>query len=155
MSSIGSSTQAKRRHTMWPVVLAIVSVVLATGCGASGSTVKVTLGEWSVQRDKAEVPAGSIVFDVSNSGPDDTHEFVVIKTDLDAGALPTDDTGAVDEAGGGMTVEGEIEEIAVGASDTLTLDLAAGSYVLLCNIYTAEENEAHYQQGMRIDFTVN
>ena len=34
------------------------------------------------------------------------------------------------------------------------LDLAAGSYVLICNIHDKAEKEAHYQQGMRVEFTV-
>lgn len=155
MSRIGPNIQPGSRHPIRPVILSMIGVIFTAGCAAGGGTVNVTLSEWSVQRDKAELPAGSITFEVSNTGPDDIHEFVVIKTDLDAGALPTDETGAVDEAGGGMTVEGEIEDIAVGASDSLTLDLEAGSYVLLCNIYSEEEDEAHYQEGMRIDFTVN
>ena len=53
-----------------------------------------------------------------------------------------------------MTVEGEIEDLLVDATETLELDLAAGSYVLLCNIWSEDEQEAHYQEGMRIAFTV-
>ena len=36
----------------------------------------------------------------------------------------------------------------------MTLDLEAGNYVLICNIYDADEDEAHYQEGMRTAFTV-
>jgi len=32
--------------------------------------------------------------------------------------------------------------------------LEPGAYVLLCNIYTAEEDEAHYDMGMRTAFIV-
>jgi len=32
--------------------------------------------------------------------------------------------------------------------------LEAGKYVLLCNIYSAEEQEAHYEMGMFTNFTV-
>jgi uncharacterized cupredoxin-like copper-binding protein len=155
MGTIGSFARPEMRHRTGPLLLSIVGLVFLAGCTSGGGTVKVTLSEWAVSRDTAELTAGSIVFEVSNTGPADIHEFVVIKTDLDAGALPTDETGAVDEEGGGMTVMGEIEDIAVGASDSLTLDLEAGSYVLLCNIYSVEEDESHYQEGMRIGFTVN
>ena len=82
------------------------------------------------------------------------HEFVVLKTDLDAGDLPTDDTGAVDEAGEGITVIDEIEDIPVGESQNLSVSLDAGHYVLLCNIYSEDEQEAHYTMGMRTNFTV-
>ena len=153
MSTIGHT---RNPHRTLPLIGVITVLLLVAGCAASGGTVKVTLSEWSVQRDKAELPAGSITFEVSNAGPDDIHEFVVIRTDLAPGSLPTDSTGAVDEAGDGIDeVMGEIEDIDCGASDSLTLDLAAGKYVLICNVYSADENEAHYHEGMRTDFTVN
>lgn len=126
-----------------------------TASDAGGeATVAVTLQEFAVSADPGSAAAGSVTFDVTNDGPDDVHEFVVIKTDLSLTELPTDATGAVDEAGGGMTVSGEIEDIAVGASGELTLTLEPGAYVLICNIYSEAEKEAHYQEGMRASFTV-
>lgn len=105
--------------------------------------------------DADSAPAGSVTFNVTNDGPADVHEFVVMRTDLAPDALPVDETGTVDEAGEGIIeVVGEIEDIAVGDSPSLTVDLEAGSYVLLCNIYSEEESEAHYAQGMRVAFTV-
>ena len=122
--------------------------------GAEGTTVAVKLQEWSVNPASASARAGSIKFQVTNDGPADVHEFVVLKTDLDPGALPTDANGAVTEAGEGIEVIGEIEDVAVGATPELTVTLAAGKYVLLCNIYDETEKEAHYKMGMRIGFTV-
>jgi len=120
----------------------------------SGTTVNVTLVEWGVVVDDSSVPAGDVTFAVTNDGPDDVHEFVVMKTDLDPAALPTDATGKVDEAGGDMEVIDEIEDMAVGDAQELTVTLEAGSYVLLCNIYSADEGEAHYTMGMWTAFTV-
>lgn len=154
MDTTGSSARMRSVRLARPLVLSIIGLIFVAGCAAGGGTVKVTLQEWSVVPDKAEVTAGSVVFEVTNDGPADVHEFVVIKTDLAPGALPVDADGVVDEAGGGMTVIGEIEDVAVGGSGTVTLDLAAGSYVLLCNIWSEDEQEAHYQEGMRIAFTV-
>lgn len=139
--------------------------LLVTGCApgasptpaatAAGPTrVNITLQEWAVGTDVATAPAGAITFAVTNQGPDDVHEFVVIKTDLALTDLPTDETGTVDEAGGGMEVIGEIEDVAVGASEELTVTLQPGAYVLICNIYDETEKEAHYQEGMRASFTV-
>jgi hypothetical protein len=34
------------------------------------------------------------------------------------------------------------------------LDLEAGNYVLICNIWDEGEQEAHYQEGMRTTFEV-
>jgi uncharacterized cupredoxin-like copper-binding protein len=129
--------------------------LVATGCGGGGEDVSVTLQEFAVGADPASVSAGSVTFDIDNIGPDDTHEFVVIRTDLDPTELPTDENGAVDETGGGMEVVDEVEDIPVGDTPTLTVDLTAGSYVLICNIYDEAEQEAHYQEGMRTGFTVS
>jgi hypothetical protein len=97
-----------------------------------------------------------VTFEVTNDGPNDIHEFVVIRTDLAPGARPPGEDGAVLEDGEGMEVIDEIEDLAVGASETLALELEAGSYVLICNIVEEEDGgtEAHYAQGMRSAFTV-
>jgi hypothetical protein len=135
------------------------SMAPAESMAAGGTTVNVTLQEWAVLLDAESAPAGEVTFAVTNDGPDDVHEFVIIKTDVDPGDLPTDATGAVDEAGvqfqsGEMEVIDEIEDIPVGESAELTATLEAGNYVLICNIYTADEQEAHYAEGMRVAFTV-
>ena len=126
----------------------------AAGSPAAGQAVDVTLQEWAVVPAQDSVAAGDVTFAVSNTGPEDVHEFVVLKTDLDAGSLPTDDTGAVVEGGEGITVVDEIEDIPVGESQDLSVALDAGHYVLLCNIYEETEQEAHYEMGMRTNFTV-
>jgi uncharacterized cupredoxin-like copper-binding protein len=53
-----------------------------------------------------------------------------------------------------MEVIDEIEDMEVNDTQTLTVDLDAGSYALICNIYDKSENEAHYSEGMRTQFTV-
>jgi uncharacterized cupredoxin-like copper-binding protein len=150
------------RRTFLIVLPAIVLVAAACtsaspspgGGGGESTTVNVTLQEWSVLPEVSSADAGEITFHVTNDGPDDIHEFVVIKTDLAPGDLPTDETGAVDEEGEGMEVVDEIEDLEVGASEDVTVTLEAGSYVLLCNIYSEDEEEAHYEEGMRTAFTV-
>ena len=125
-----------------------------TGTGDTG-TVKVTLQEFAVLPAEGSVKAGDVSFQVTNKGPDDTHEFVVIKTELAPDKLPTKATGEVDEDGTGIEVIDEVEEMAVGETDDLKVNLKAGAYVLICNVFEAEENESHYKNGMRIAFTVN
>jgi len=121
---------------------------------SSAETVAVSLTEWAVTPDKTTVNAGAVSFSVTNDGPVDVHEFVVMKTDLAVDSLPVDANGNVDENGAGITLIGEIENIAVGASAEVTFDLVPGNYVLICNIWDAGEAEAHYAEGMRIAFTV-
>lgn len=121
----------------------------------AGAVIAVTLNEFAVALDKDTVPAGKVTFRATNEGPDDAHEMVIIRTDLAPGALPTAADGSVPEDA--IDLVDEIEEIAVGESDELTVDLKAGSYVLICNIVQTEADgtiESHYQKGMRRALTV-
>jgi uncharacterized cupredoxin-like copper-binding protein len=122
--------------------------------GGEATAIDVTLQEWAVVPSAESAPAGEVTFAVTNDGPDDIHEFVVLKTDLDPGELPVDEHGAVTEDGEGIEVVDEIEDIPVGESRELTVTLEAGNYVLLCNIYDEGEDEAHYAMGMRTAFEV-
>lgn len=135
--------------------LLVLVVLAAVGCQTTeATTIDVTLQEFAVIPAQESAPAGEVTFNVENTGPDDIHEFVVIKTDLAPDALPTDENGAVEEEGEGMEVIGEIEDIPVGDTPTLTVDLEAGNYVLICNIWDQDEQEAHYSMGMHTAFTV-
>jgi uncharacterized cupredoxin-like copper-binding protein len=150
------------------VVAMLALAIAATACGgdddgedagdgggsAAVGTVQVTLQEFAIAANPTSVGAGEVTFEAENVGPDDPHEVVVIKTDLAPDALPTKEDGSVDEEGEGVEALGEIEEFAPGETQSMTLDLEAGSYVLICNIYDADEMEAHYQEGMRLAFTV-
>jgi len=120
-----------------------------------GTPVNVTLSEYSVETDIANAPAGQITFHVTNEGPDDAHQFMVILADdLAPDALPTLDDGSVDtENGEGVDEMQVIEVIAVGETKNLPISLEIGDYVLICNM--VEEGEpSHYQQGMRTAFHV-
>ena len=123
--------------------------------GGEATNIEVSLQEWAVVLAQDSAPAGDVTFEVTNDGPEDIHEFVVLKTDLGPADLPVDDNGVVTEEGEGIEVIDEIEDIPVGDSQDLTVSLEAGSYVLLCNIWSEEEGEAHYAMGMRTAFTVD
>jgi uncharacterized cupredoxin-like copper-binding protein len=132
------------------------SASASAGGGDAATTVNVTVKEFEVAPEVTSAPAGTVTFHVTNDGPDDVHEFVVIKTDLAADALPAAEDGSVDEEGEGIEVKGEIEDIPVGESQDVDIALDAGAYVLICNIVEDEggEPEAHYAMGMRTAFTV-
>jgi uncharacterized cupredoxin-like copper-binding protein len=161
-SDVEAGTSTRRepvtpRTTRSTIALAsVVLVFIATGCGGGGGgTVDVTLQEFAVGTDVSSIDAGEVTFVATNEGPDDVHEFVVFKTDLALTDLPTDENGAVVETGEGVELIGEIEDVAVGDTQEVTLDLSAGSYVFICNIWDEDEQEAHYQEGMRTSFTVS
>ncbi len=158
------------RGALWALAV-IVAALLMTGAtvaqdaedgsteevtAAMGSVVNVTLQEWAVVPDTLSVPAGSVTFNAENIGPMDPHELVIVRTDFAASDLPTREDGAFDEDADGVEVVDEIEEFDVGTTESITLDLEPGHYVLLCNLVEEEdgEMEAHYQMGMWIDFEV-
>jgi hypothetical protein len=124
--------------------------------GMPGSEVNVTLQEFAVLPDVSSVPAGSVTFNATNIGPMDPHELVVVRTDLPPGELPTREDGSFDEDAEGVEVIGEIEEFDPGLTQSMTLDLEPGKYVLLCNLVEEEDGEieAHYALGMWVGFEV-
>ena len=97
-----------------------------------------------------------MTWSVTNKGPDDRHELVVIKTDLAPDALPTKPDGSVDEEGNGIDIIGEIPEFPPGQTKATTQNVLAGRYVLICNVVEVNngQTESHYQEGMRTAFTV-
>jgi len=148
-----------------PVVLALVvvgcgvatsspataapSAAASTAPSAASGTVTAGLSEYKLELGATSAPAGSVTFDVTNNGKID-HEFVVFKTDLAADKLPLSADGeTVDEEGGGVTAVDEIAEFGPGTTKSLTVDLPAGHYVLICNVPT------HYTSGIRAEFTTN
>jgi hypothetical protein len=136
------------------VFLLVPALLLASACSdesGEDSTVDVTLTEFEVVANPDSVPEGDVTFDVENNG-EETHELVVVKTDFDAGELPTEDDGSVDEGADGVDVIGETNEIDAGDNDSRTFNLDPGNYVLLCNL--VEDDESHYQEGMRTPFEV-
>jgi uncharacterized cupredoxin-like copper-binding protein len=75
------------------------------------------------------------------------HEFILIQTDAPASELPTDETtGRVLEDA--VTIITAAEDIPPSNSRNITINLAAGHYVIVCNL------PGHYAQGMRVDFNV-
>lgn len=114
---------------------------------AEAEQVNVTLGEWTVTPDKTTVKAGQVYFLADNQGPEDPHELVIIRTDLEPGQLPVVE-GRVPEDQ--VDFIGEIEAFSPGTQAAHTFELAPGNYALVCNIAEMEGGalESHYQMGM-------
>jgi uncharacterized cupredoxin-like copper-binding protein len=132
----------------YAVAVTMVGLVLSA-CSSSGG-VKATEKDFKITLDSSSASSGDVTFNVNNDGPS-THEFVVFKTDLPEGSLPTKkENGAVivDENATGLTHIDEVEDVAKGDSKDLTVNLKPGKYVVLCNLPT------HYQLGMHAAFTV-
>ena len=128
------------------VIAGMVAACSSSGGGDGGNEIDATLSEWNFDLASSTGSAGEITFNIQNDG-EKTHEFVVIATDLDADALPVDEAAdEVDESE--FTPVDEVEDVTSGSSATLTVDLEAGHYVILCNL------TGHYAKGMAADFTV-
>ena len=116
------------------------------GADGEGATVDVRMEEFTVDPSAGTASAGAVLFNVSNHGAV-PHNLRVIRTDLAPDALPVDDeTFMVDEAQ--VEVVGSSNDLNAGESEAVSVDLEAGSYVLICNVAT------HYDAGMRVAFIV-
>ena len=130
------------------LTIACVALVLPACGGGDDGSVDVTLSDYTVAPSTDSASAGEITFNLTNEA-DQTHEFVIFRTDLAADAMPLNDEGDVDEAGEGVEAIDEVEDIAAGSDASLTVTLDAGSYVFLCNV------SEHYGNGMHVGFTVS
>lgn len=131
------------------LALVILIVPLLTACGPAKIDVGLTTYKITMSANSAK--SGDIVFHVHNDATDLIHEFVIFKTDLPPDQLPLTADNAVDEEGAGVTHIDEVE-VEAGQSADLTVNLAPGNYVMICNIN--DNNEQHYMNGMYEAFTV-
>ena len=127
-----------------------------TASAAASEEVVLTLTEWAIKPSK-EPKAGNISFKAENAGKEN-HEVVIVKGES-ADAMPKDADGGLDEEKlpEGALI-GEIEPFAAGQVCSGTFNLAAGKYVLLCNITETEPDgtkESHLKEGMHTPFTVS
>lgn len=126
---------------------------LAADDGGGGSSDRVSnkitgsVSEWAVQVSAGKAEAGEVVFAIANFGSID-HEFLVVKTDYEAGKIPLGPDNRFAEDAQGVEVVDEIPEWAVNEANVLKVNLEAGKYQLLCNI------AGHYKNGMFTAFEV-
>lgn len=157
--ALGACSSSKKTATVSTTPTTDTTTSAAGGVAAPASTgantVSVTLGDtkgldapMTLVMTPSSVKAGDVSFVVKNSGTID-HEMVVLKSDTAFDKLPVA-TGAdkIDEAdNAGETGEPHLKP---GESKTFTVKgLAAGKYVLVCNI------AKHYGLGMRAALTVS
>jgi len=124
--------------------------LLVVGCAGpaaeapSGSQVVAELADYKITVNVPSVKAGTIKIGVRNLGTME-HSFQVLKTDVPQDKLQVDGASAKAKEDGKV---GELASIPVGKSAAVTLDLAPGKYVFICNV------AGHYGLGMHTGFTV-
>jgi uncharacterized cupredoxin-like copper-binding protein len=129
---------------MRKLLLAACATALVTASCASQGGVRVELDEWTVDPADTSAPAGELTFTAHNMG-DVAHQLQVIRTSRPFDRLPVR-KGVVRTDQPGLELVGEIPIVAKQETETLVVDLPAGSYALICNI------ASHYDNGMRAGF---
>jgi uncharacterized cupredoxin-like copper-binding protein len=136
----------KGRRLLAVAGIALMFLPALAACGGSG-TINAEVKSYEIDMAKSSASAGQVSFHVTNTTTDnETHEFVIVQTDLDSADLPLDADGNVDESQ--IQVVDEVEDLEPGDSGDLTVNLPAGHYVIMCNV------EGHYKQGMHTNFNV-
>lgn len=104
-------------------------------------------GMMSIRTDKSTVKAGEVTFDVTNWSRSIVHEMLVVAVDSPDAPLPYDYSkqAVVEDQ---VKSLGETEEMQPNASKEISLDLTAGTYLLICNV------PGHYAAGMQTVLTV-
>jgi uncharacterized cupredoxin-like copper-binding protein len=121
----------------------------SASASAAEGVIGTLLTEFDITLSAASAPPGEVVFEVRNAGAL-PHEVILVRTDLDAAALPVQD-GAVDEEA--LDIVAEVRDLAAGEAATMTAELEAGHYVLICNLSGHYESGVH-GPGMKVNFDV-
>ena len=134
------------------VVGALAALLMIPASASADGTVGVQLNEFNVIPDVGTVEAGEVTINVENTG-DFPHNFFVIRTDLAPDALPIVADGEADLSG--LNVVASIETpLDAAAMQTITANLSAGNYVLICNV-KFPDFDGHYGSGMSVSFQVS
>ena len=145
-----------RRRWAWALALMLAALAVAVPLTVArrreppprGTPVNVLLEDFRVREDAAVVPAGTVSFRIRNQGPT-SHEFILVRTDRAPDKLPLQSDGlTVNEEAPGIKLLDEAEGLDIDDRETMVLDLAAGHYVMYCNL------EGHYLGGMYAALTV-
>ena len=147
------------KNRLTPAGIAIFGVsafVCSTSFAAPATAVNVLLQDPStdsaiqsmrISVDRGTAPAGRITFRTINQSKDQIHELLVVRMRPGEATLPYDEKEqeVVEKR---IDRRGEIDKLKPGASRAMTLNLKAGSYLLICN------EPGHYKAGMSVPFSV-
>ena len=134
-------------HSSLRLTTFLAVALIAAGCGGSGAPTPapggptVEMKEWQVIVTPATLKAGSNAITVRNTGSS-AHDLTIIKTDKPADQLANDGAKVTEPAFANTA------SLNPGQTATVTVDLAAGKYVFICN------QPGHYPLGMRTGVTV-
>jgi hypothetical protein len=125
------------------------STTTAITSASTAGKVTYTVKEWAIE-GPAQLKAGPVSMSVTNPSTN-RHELKIIKGVY--AELPKTSNGAVDEeklATG--TIVGKLDAFAGGETKSLSVDLAPGKYLFVCNISFGPAS--HAERGQILDVTV-
>ena len=140
------------RHRVWTTAALAVLAVSALSCAGDEPAptsspeagIATTLSDFKIKPAEAEADSGPVTLELTNNGPSE-HMFLLVRTDLAEDALPvTDHVVDIEQ----LEVVGEVDRIEADAERSITAELAAGDYVMLCNL------TGHYESDMHAAFAV-
>ena len=126
-------------------MLALVAGLVASSCAQAPETLPsdvqltVDMKEYSITLNTPTLKAGVVKIGIRNVGTM-VHDFDLFKTDLPLDKLPVDNASAQVKLDGLVR---QMQNISPNRVTTIEANLAAGSYVIICNV------AGHYQLGMR------
>ncbi|HEY2777772.1 MAG TPA: hypothetical protein VGI77_07685 [Gaiellaceae bacterium] len=136
---------------LFGLALIVAALFSRPSAGAARATTKTPSVVRVVERDfhisvvHGHLTAGTVVFRVTNRGPDE-HEFIVVRADH---GLPMRPDGiTLDEHALEKNIAGSIEPAPAGQTNTLRVTLKSGRYALVCNMF------GHYMGGMHAPLVV-
>ena len=141
-------------HHKLSASLAIVALAAAGSLSAARADGTVTVklvGEshekMGMELSTSTVPAGKVEFDVTNAALKTGHEMILVRLASKDETLPLDKAkDRIDEKA--IKSLGEVSGLKAGAKGVLKANVAAGDYILICNV------KGHYSAGMYAPFTV-
>ena len=142
-------TTAAATATTTAAVATTAAAAATTAAAAASGAIVVTEKEFTIAL-ATPLKSGANELTLTNAGSF-PHELKVVKADTFDG-LPKTADGAVDEAALGAAVVAKSAKVAGGATGTLSVTLAAGKYVVICNLGAGANN--HAAKGMHMDVTI-
>jgi uncharacterized cupredoxin-like copper-binding protein len=131
-------------------MLAFVAGLVVSSCAQAPETLPpdvqliVDMKEYTITLNTPTLKAGVVKIGIRNLGTM-VHDFDLFKTDLPFDKLPIDNAAAQVKTDGLVK---QMQNISPNRVTTLEANLAAGSYVIICNV------AGHYQLGMRVALKV-
>ncbi len=136
--ALSSSALSPVAHAATPQIVAVTLQDSSVDPSNSGMVIKA---------DPTKVKAGRVTLEAVNRSKDLVHEVLVVPAPSGGMELPYDtNTNTIIEKR--VHSLGEISELKPGARGKLTLNLKAGTYLLLCN------QPGHYKAGMSTKLVV-